>query len=144
MATFVKVNGFVEHLAEKVHKLDTDALTIALTNTDPTTALNANTAAAVLASVTQISYTYCSSRVCAVASSAQASGTYKLCITDLILTASNGAVGPFQWVVLYNDTPTSPADPVIGFYNYGSALTLADGETLTIDFSDASGVLTLA
>jgi len=61
------------------------------------------------------------------------SGTITVVGTDVVITAS-GAVGPFQYVVLYNDTPTSPADPLIGAWDYGSAVTLANGETFTIDF----------
>jgi len=136
MATFNKFNAFVEHLAEGVHNLQTGALTIALTNTAPTAANS------VLADITQISYTNLSSRVLTVGTSAQTSGVYKLTINDLVLTAS-GAVATFRYVVIYNDTPTSPADPLIGWYDYGTALTLASGETLTIDFDDANGVLTL-
>lgn len=137
MATFNKFQAFVENLAEGVHNLQTGALTVALTNTAPTAAN------AVLADITQISYTNLSSRVLTVASSAQTSGVYKLTINDLVLTAS-GAVATFRYVVLYNDTPTSPADPLIGWYDYGSALTLANGETLTIDFDGTNGVLTLS
>jgi hypothetical protein len=136
MATFSKFNAFVENLAEGVHNLQTGALTVALTNTAPTSANS------VLADITQISYTNLSSRVLTVATSAQTSGVYKLTINDLVLTAS-GAVATFRYVVIYNDTPTSPADPLIGWYDYGSALTLASGETLTIDFDGTNGVLTL-
>ena len=136
MATFNKFNAFVEHLAEGVHNLQTGALTVALTNSAPTAANS------VLADITQISYTNLSSRVLTVATSAQTSGLYRLFINDLVLTAS-GAVATFRYVVIYNDTPTSPVDPLIGWYDYGSALTLASGETLTIDFDGTNGVLTL-
>ena len=61
--------------------------------------------------------------------------------TDITITAT-GAVGPFRYAVLYNDTPTSPADPLIGYWDYGSAITLANGETFTVDFG--SSILTLA
>jgi hypothetical protein len=60
-----------------------------------------------------------------------------------VLTASGGAVAAFQYVTLYDDTPTSPADPLIGWYDYGSALTLGNGETLTINFDGTDGVFTI-
>jgi hypothetical protein len=138
MATFTKFQAFVENLAEKVHNLGSDQLKIALTNTAPV-ATNS-----VLADLTEITYTNLSTRNVTTSTSAQTSGTYKLVVADLVLTASGGSVGPFRYVVLYNDTPTSPADPLIGFYDYGSSITLADAETLTIDFDGTNGVLTLA
>lgn len=144
MATFTKLNGFVEHLAEGVHNLGTGALTVALSNTAPGsegTPPTGSTAACVLANVTQISYTNLSSRVISTSSSAQSGGTYSLVLTDLVLTAS-GAVGPFRYVYIYNDTPTSPADPLICYYDYGSSISLATGETFTIDFG--TELLTLA
>lgn len=148
MATFNKVHAFVEHLAEKVHNLGSDQLMVALSNTDPTTdngGVNASTAAGVLATVTQISYTNLSTRNITTDTSAQTSGTYKLVLTDLVLTSTGGPTGPFRYVYIYNDTPTSPADPLIGWYDYGAGgLTLADGETLTLDFDGTNGVLTLA
>lgn len=136
MATFNKFNSFVEALAEKTHNLGSDQLVVALTNSAPSAA---NT---VLADITQISYTNCSSRNITTSSSAQTSGTYKLILTDLVLTASGGTVGPFQYVVIYNDTATS--DELIGWYDYGSALTLNSGETLTIDFDGTNGLLQIA
>ncbi len=144
MAAFVKLPGFVEHVAEGVHNLQTGALTIALSNTAPGsegTPPSGATATCVLANVTQISYTNLSARVVTVASSAQSAGTYTLALTDLVLTAS-GAVGPFRYVYLYNDTPTSPADPLIGYWDYGSSISLASGETFTLDF--AASTITLA
>jgi hypothetical protein len=144
MASFVKLNGFVEHLAEGVHNLGSNQLVIALSNTAPGsegTPPTGATTACVLANVTQISYTNLTSRNVTTSSSSQASGTYALVLTDLVLTAS-GTVGPFQYVYLYNDTPTSPADPLIGYWDYGSALTLANGETFTVDFG--ANVLTVA
>ena len=139
MASFTKFNAFVEHLSEKVHNLGADQLVVALC-----AAANAPAASnSVLGDLTQISYTNLSSRNVTTSSSSQSSGTYKLVCADLVLTAS-GSVGPFRYVVLYNDTPTSPADPLIGYYDYGSDLTLANGETFTIDFDGTNGVLTLA
>ena len=94
-----------------------------------------------LANLTQISYTNCSARAITTTTSAQTSGTYKLVLADLVLTASGGSIAAFQYVVIYNDTATN--DELIGWYDYGSALTLANGETLTIDFDASAGVLTL-
>lgn len=145
MASFTKLNGFVEHLAEKVHNLGADTLTVALSNTAPgseSTPPTGSTAACVLANVTQISYTNCSSRAITTSTSAQTSGTYKLVLSDLVLTASGGSVGPFRYVYIYNDTATN--DELIGYYDYGSSITLASGETLTIDFDATNGVLQLA
>lgn len=137
MATFVKFNAFVENVAEGVHNLGTGQLVVALTNTAPTAGTDT-----VLANITQITYTNLSSRNVTTSSSSQTSGTYSLVCTDLVLTASGGSVGPFRYVVLYNDTPTSPADPLIAYWDYGSSITLADGETFTIDFG--ANVLTIA
>jgi hypothetical protein len=139
MATFTKFNSFVEALAEKTHNLGSDQLKIALTNTDPTAAvtnyagLTAPLATTNLSGATPFNVT--------TSSSAQTSGTYKLVCADLVLTAT-GAVGPFRYVVLYNDT--AAADEVIGYYDYGSSISLANGETFTCDFDGSNGVLTIA
>ena len=136
MASFNKFQPFVEQLAEKLHNLGSDQIVVALTNTAP------NATDGVLTDITEISYTNLSSRNVTTTSSAQTTGTYKLVLADLVLTASGGSVGPFRYVVLYNDT--AAADNLIGYYDYGSALTLLDGETLTIDFDPSAGVLTIA
>lgn len=139
MATFNKFNQFVEDLAKGVHNLATGALTVALcASANAPVATNS-----VLANLTQISYTNLSSRLCSTTSCVQTAGLLKLILADLVLTASGGAVAAFRYVVLYNDTPTSPADPLIGWYDYGADLTLQNGETLTIDFDQANGVITL-
>ena len=138
MATFVKFQPFVENLAEGVHNLETGALTLALTNTAP------NATDATLSQITQISYTNLSSRVLTGVTSSQTSGTYKLNANDLVLTSTGGSTGPFRYVVLYNDTPTSPADPLIGYWDYQSSITLAAGETLTFNIDATNGILQLS
>lgn len=131
MATYNKFNNFVEHLAEGVHNLSTGQLVVALT-----AAANAPVATnSVLTDLTQVSYTNLSSRNITTNSSSQlVAGTYSLVLNDLTLSAT-GAVATFRYVVVYNDTPTSPADPLICWFDYGSDLTLASGESLTIDFA---------
>jgi len=148
MAIFNKLNGFVEHLSEGVHNLGSNQLVVALSNTAPSsesTNPNSTTAACILANVTQVDYTNLSGtnpRNVTTTSSDQTSGTYKLVCSDLVLTA-NGDVGPFRYVYLYNSTPVSPANPLIGYYDYGSSITLLNGETLTIDFDQVNGLLTV-
>lgn len=141
MASFNKFQQFVEDLAKGVHNFTSDAtcsVTVALC-----AAANAPVATnSVLANLTQISYTNLSSRVVTGVTAEHTTGTVTFTANDLVLTASGGAVAAFRYVVLYNDDPTSPADPLIGWYDYGSDLVLADGETLTIDFG-ASGFGTL-
>jgi hypothetical protein len=141
MATFNKFHAFVEHLAEGVHNLGADTLKIMLTNTAPV-ATNS-----VKANLTEIAagngYT-AGGTAASITSSGQTSGTYKLALGDVVITASGGSIGPFRYAVLYNDTPTSPADPLIGWWDYGSALTLANGESITWDADPTNGVLTLA
>jgi hypothetical protein len=137
MASFQKFNSFVEAVAEKVHNLQADALVVALC-----AAANAPVATnSQLSNLTQISYTNLSSRSVTTSSSSQSSGTYKLVCADLVLTAS-GAVAAFRYTVLYNDTATN--DELIGFWDYGSDLTLANGETFTVDFDGTNGVLQIA
>ena len=146
MAGFNKLNGFVEHLAEGVHDLGSNQLVLALSNVAPgseSTAPTSSTTACILGNVTQVSYSNLSSRSVTTSSATQSSGTYRLTLADLTLSAT-GTVGPFRYIYLYNDTPTSPADPLIGYFDYGSSLTLSNGESLTIDFDQASGALTLS
>ncbi len=141
MASFVKVNDFVEYAVEGMN-LGSDTLIVALSNTDPTAGTNVTADGnGVLANITQISYSNLSSRTLASVTSAQSSGTYKLSAADLTLTASGGSVAAFRYVVIYNDTVTN--EPVIGYYDYGSSLTLNDGDTFTIDIG-TNGILTLA
>lgn len=140
MASFNKFNAFVEHLAEKVHNLGSDTLKVALTNTAPSSANST------FSDITEISsgngYT-AGGTAATISSSSQTSGTYKLVLADVVFTASGGSIGPFRYAVLYNDTPTSPADPLIGYWDYGSSVTLANTESFTVDFDASNGVITL-
>ncbi|NUP06726.1 MAG: hypothetical protein HOW73_11790 [Polyangiaceae bacterium] len=143
MAAYNKFQAFLEHVFEGVHNFSSDStctITVALT-----ASANAPVATnSILSDLTQISYTNLSARVVSVSASSHTTGTYKLVLTDLVLSASGGAVAAFRYVVLYNDDPTSPADPLICWFDYGSALTLADGESLTLDFDATNGVLQAA
>lgn len=140
MASFNKFYPFVEALAEKVHDLGSDTLKVMLTNTAPSATNSVKT------DITEISagngYT-AGGNTASVSSSSQTSGTYKLVLADpSTWTASGGSIGPFRYAVLYNDTAASKN--LIGWWDYGSSVTLASGEQFTVDFDATTGVLTLA
>lgn len=139
MASFVKFNSFVEALAEKQHNLGSDTLKIMLTNSAPSAA---NTTKSDLTEISAGSGYSAGGATVTITSSAQSSGTYKLVGNDVVITASGGSIGPFRYAPLYNDT--SASDLLIGYWDYGSAITLTDGEALTIDLSATDGILQLA
>lgn len=148
MASFVKLPGFVEQLAKGYHgNLSTATLNVALSNTAPGSESTPPTGAettCILANVTQISYTNCSSRAITTTSCVQTSGTLALILADLVLTAS-GVVGPFRYVYLVNTSSTTRTNALIGYYDYGSSVTLSNsGETFTVDFDNVTGALTIA
>lgn len=138
MAAYNKHQQFAEDVYEKVHNLGSDTLKCVLCNTAPV-ATNS-----ILANLTQIAagngYTTGGTQAIQ-SSSAQTTGTYKLVLADVVFTATGGSIGPFRYVDLYNDTPTSPADPLISWWDYGSSITLAAGESFTTDFDPTTGVL---
>lgn len=139
MATFVKFQPFVENLAEKKFDLGADTLKWLFTNTAP------NATDGTKSQLTEISagngYS-AGGPTATISSSSQTSGTYKLVLADTVVTASGGSIGPFRYVCLYSDTAAS--DELIGYYDYGSSITLASGETFTIDCDPTTGILTLA
>jgi len=128
MATYTKFQCFVEDLAEKKHNLASDTLKVAFSN-----ASNAPSASddVKLADITTVSVANLDSVTLTVSSSSQTSGTYKLVVADKTMTA-NGSVGPFRYVIIYNDTAAN--DELIAWYDYGSEVTLASGDTFKLDF----------
>lgn len=138
MATFNKFNSFVANLGLKVYNLNTDTLKVMLTNTAP---VATNT---VKADITEISagsgYTAGGTAVGSNAYS-QTAGVAKLTGNDVVFTASGGSIGPFRYAVLYDDTASN--DELIGWWDYGSSVTLTSGGTLTVDFSAVNGILTV-
>ena len=133
MAAFVKYDQFAVDLAAGVHTLTTagSLLKIALSNTAPTVATDA-----LLSNAAEIAYTnsdLVAQQDTANVGSETPAGTWDVAGTDIVITAT-GAVATFQYVILWNDTPTSPLDPLIGYWDYGSGVTLANGETFTVNF----------
>jgi uncharacterized protein (DUF2252 family) len=140
MAAFNKFNSFVEALAEKVHNLGSDTLKVMLTNTAP---VATNTIKANLTEIAAGNGYTAGGNTATVTSSTQTSGTYKLVLGDpATWTASSGSIGPFRYAVLFNDSATNKE--LIGWWDYGSSITLADGESFAVDFDPTTGVLTIA
>jgi hypothetical protein len=138
MPALQKIPDFAEQVLRGVHNFGAHTLKAALTNTLPAAS------AALLADIAQISggaYPAGGFQLDSVVLS-EAAGLAKVTIADEVITASGNAIGPFRYAVVYNDTATNK--PLIGYIDYGSTITLADGEALTLDFDASAGVLTLA
>jgi hypothetical protein len=139
MPAAVPFYPFAEHVFEGVHNLGSDTLKLALSNTAPDQADDT------FSDITEISagngYT-AGGAAMSVSSSAQSGGNYTLSAADVTFTASGGDIGPFRYVIMYNDTPTSPADPLIQYWDYGSSITLADGESFVVDPTSGQAWLT--
>lgn len=141
MATFNKFQQFAEDLGKGVHQLHAagHTLKVYLTNATPSAADDA--VKTDLAEITAENG-YPSGGTDIQNDYTETSGTGTLTGTDVVFTASGGSFGPFRYAVLYNDTPTSPVDPLIGWWDYGSSISCNIGETFTVDFG--ASILTIA
>lgn len=137
MSTFNKFQQFVEDLGKGVHNLSANSFKLFFTNTAPDAAGDA-----VLADIAGvITPTNLDSVALVVTSAEQVGGVLKFILQDKTVTAT-GSFGPFRYVGVYNDTPTSPDDPVIGWYDHGSSISLNNGDTYLTDF-DPDGLFTM-
>jgi hypothetical protein len=128
MATFVEVDTLSENLADKILDLNSDTFKWVLTNTLPTvggTLLYSN--------ITELANGngYTTGGLAVTLSFSRTGQTTTVSGTQTVLTAT-GAVGPFRYACLVDTTPTSPLKPVIGFFDHGSAITMANTDTYTI------------
>jgi len=139
MATFNKFEDFALRLGTGVHQLQAAGHTLEVYYSNAVPSASADTVKADLAEITnqngytapediQNDYT-------------EAAGTGTLTGVDVVTTASGGSFGPFQYVALQNTTPTSPLDPLIGWWDHGSAVTINDGESYTVDFGASVATL---
>lgn len=131
---FNKFNNFVADCANKVHNLSSDTIMVALSNVAP---VATNTG---LSQITEIAYTNVSTRALVVTVSSQTGGLYSFVVNPLVLTAS-GAVGPFRYAVIYN--ATDPSHRLIGWFDYGSAISMANTNQFTVGFDQTNGILQL-
>lgn len=136
MAAFSKFNCFVGDVGLKLHELNADTLRVYLTNTLPVVGNTVFGTPAEIAAGNgytaggeDVQNTY-----------SQAGGVGTLAGVDVVWTASGGSIGPFRYVVLYNDT--AAGNNLIGWWDYGSSITLLTGETFTVDFGASILALT--
>ena len=137
MAAFNKVNAFIEKLWEKAYDFQNDTFKVALSNTAPTAASVTWNTTNFPAPAAANGYT-AGGNTLTVSSSAQSGGTYKWVVADSVFTATAGGIGPFRYAILYH----SVSGDVIGWYDYGSSLTLSNaGDTFTVDFDPTTGAI---
>ena len=140
-STFSLFDEFGSELGKGTHQLNAHTFKIVLTNTAITKA-----GSTVVADLTKITANGGAEKTvtCTWAETGAGTGIWRFSVgADQTWTASGGSFGPFQYAVLYNDTPTSPADPLIGYWNYGSAITVNDTETFTLDVDANFAAFTL-
>jgi hypothetical protein len=143
MATPTFFHEFKRYLGDGTIDLDTHAFKAVLTNTAPTAGTDT-----VLANITQIAngFGYTTGGVALTSvtwtESGAGTGIWIWSAADFSWTASGGSIGPFRYVVIYDDTPTSPADPLVCSIDYGSAITITDGNSFVGDIG-ASGIFDL-
>ena len=139
-AAFVKYNLFIDELAKAGHNLSTAVFKLALTNTAPTAASDTvwNTTVAPAPAAAN-NYT-AGGNTLTTSSATTTAGVFKLVLADSVFTATAGGIGPFRYAILYNSSATNK---LVGYYDYGSSITLGDTETFTYDADPTNGVLTI-
>ena len=141
MASYNKYEIFPKDLIDGVHDFDGHVFKVALSNAAPNAATHA-----VLAHSAEIAAGngYAAGGAVTPISTTRAAGTAKVTGADVTFTAAGGSIGPFRYAILYNDSPTSPADPLIAWWDYGTALTVTSGNSFTVDFDATNGILSVS
>lgn len=140
MAAFNGFNSFLLDLANGDQDMNAHVYKVMLTNVAP---VATNTIKANLTDITAANG-YTAGGTATTIATSQASGVLKVTASDVVFTASGGSIGPFRYIVLYNDTQTVPAKPLVAWWDYSSALTLNATETFTVDFDGANGIFQIA
>lgn len=139
MAAFNKFNSFAEAVAEGVHNFASHTFKVMLTNTAP---VATNTIKSNLTEITAGNGYTAGGSTQAISTSSQTAGVFSAVMgANVAFTASGGSIGPFRYAVVYNDTAAN--DELVGFYDYGSSVTLADGESLNFN-SNGVALITLS
>lgn len=137
MAVYNKFQDFIEQVFRAVHNFGSHTYKVALTNTAPVntqTGLDTVTNHPPPANVNG----YTAGGTATTIAISETGGTVTVTGTQVVFTASGGTLGAFRYVILYNDSATSPADALVSWWDYASSITLADGETFTVKFNNTS------
>jgi hypothetical protein len=144
MATFIFFDEFKKYLADGTIDLDNDTFKLYLSNNAPTVATH--TVKADIAGITvENGYNEITITTPSWAETAGGSGVWRFAgDADEVWTASGGAFGPFRYVILYDDTPAAtPTDPLVGYWDYGSSISITDTNTFTLDLDANYEIFTL-
>lgn len=138
MAVYNKFDQFVRDMVGGKHDFTADTFKVMLTNTAPTASNQ------IKSDLTEIAAGngYAAGGTASAMTVSVASGIAKVVGANVVFTAT-GAVGPFQYAVLYNDTQTSPAKPLIAWWDYGTSITMSASETFTVAFDATNGIYTM-
>ena len=140
MAALNKYNAYIDEVAKAGHNHATAVFKLALTNTAPGAADTVWNTTVAPAPAAANGYP-AGGNTLTTSSAATTAGTFKLVLADTVFTATAGGIGPFRYAILYNSSATNK---LLGYYDYGSSISLAVTETFTTDFDNANGVLTIA
>lgn len=139
MASGNKLNATVANLANALFNLGADSMKIMLTNTAP---VAANSVFADLVDLATANGYTAGGATLTLTSSTQVGGVYKYIATAASPTwTASGAVGPFRYAAVYDTVGTKP---LLGWWDYGSPVTLANGDTFTVVFDAVNGVYQLS
>jgi hypothetical protein len=139
MVAFTKYHTFVDEMSKGGHNLQTAVYRLALTNTAPPNPLTDTIwSTGIYPAPTAANGYTAGGNTPTVSSATTTAYVFKLVLADSVFTATAGGIGPFRYVIMYNSSATNK---VVGYYDYGSSITLADTETFTVDFDPTNGAI---
>lgn len=132
-STFTLFDEAIKYLMDGTIDLDTHTFKAYLSNTAPDKALH-NAKADIAGITEQNGYTELT-LTASYTETGAGTGVWRFAHNaDWTVTASGGSFGPFRYVIIYDDTVTVPeADVLLGYFDYGSAITVNTGESFVLD-----------
>jgi hypothetical protein len=134
MPTFTEPDVLSADITNKVHNFTSDTIRLALSSTAPapgTTFLLANVTN-ITAGNGYIAAVEGAGKAAPLTVSRSGQTTTVAHTATVVWTATGGPIAAFRYVIWWNDTPTSPANPVIGWIDHGSTINMAVSDTYTL------------